>query len=281
MPARRSMPGWSPRSGSSTATGAKSAPAVPYDAATPLETTVEREAPPFDLVTHRQVSQALFRLIGGARRCRRGQDRAGRRLSAHRGRRSTAMAPTPARRRRCSLPRAHLVNARTLLAAIGDGSFDGDGQRACRRLGRLEGRGDRGRADARHLVREPLRPAVGAGRRCLGARAARIQFRLHDRGAGPGRDAFSPRAPMTMASSTGGPSISTRRRADLGAETTPRPPEKRDVLSFIPVPVSFAGMPSPRFWEMEDRKTEFADIDSTHHRHRQDPAHRVRAGLRQ
>ena len=59
---------------------------------------------------------------------------------------------------------------------------------------------------------------------------------------------------------------------DFGAETTPRPPEKREVLSFIPVPVSFAGMPSPRFWEMEDRKTEFADINLAYHRHRQDPA---------
>ena len=130
------MPGWSPRSGSSTATGAKSAPAVPYDAATPLETTVEREAPPFDLVTHRQVSQALFRLIGGladAAAVKTGLVGAYP-LTAAGARRLWRDAGTA---QALLLAAAHLVNARTLLAAIGDGSFDGDGQRACRRLGRL------------------------------------------------------------------------------------------------------------------------------------------------
>ncbi len=44
------------------------------------------------------------------------------------------------------------------------------------------------------------------------------------------------------------------------------PPELASVpevaLSFLPAPVSFAGMPSHRYWEMEDRKTEFADINA-------------------
>lgn len=31
-------------------------------------------------------------------------------------------------------------------------------------------------------------------------------------------------------------------------------------LSFIPAPVSFGGMPLPRYWEMENYKTEFADV---------------------
>lgn len=33
-------------------------------------------------------------------------------------------------------------------------------------------------------------------------------------------------------------------------------------LSFVPAPVSFGGMPSPRYWEMESRQIEFADIDA-------------------
>jgi hypothetical protein len=33
-------------------------------------------------------------------------------------------------------------------------------------------------------------------------------------------------------------------------------------LSFLPAPVSFAGMPSHRYWEFESRRTEFADIDA-------------------
>jgi hypothetical protein len=33
-------------------------------------------------------------------------------------------------------------------------------------------------------------------------------------------------------------------------------------LSFLPAPASYSGMPSPRYWEFESRKTEFADIDA-------------------
>ncbi|GAB4042329.1 hypothetical protein [Spirosoma litoris] len=35
-----------------------------------------------------------------------------------------------------------------------------------------------------------------------------------------------------------------------------------ECLSFIPAPVSFQGMPQPRFWEMEDGRTEFTKIDT-------------------
>jgi len=48
---------------------------------------------------------------------------------------------------------------------------------------------------------------------------------------------------------------------------SPRPgtsaqPEQIDITSFIPAAVTFAGMPNPRFWEMEDRQVEFADINA-------------------
>lgn len=45
-----------------------------------------------------------------------------------------------------------------------------------------------------------------------------------------------------------------------GAEPIAPVPVKETVLSFVPVPVSFGGMPLPRYWAMENRKTEFADI---------------------
>jgi hypothetical protein len=50
------------------------------------------------------------------------------------------------------------------------------------------------------------------------------------------------------------------RRKDGAAPTLPTVTETP--LSFLPAPVSFGGMPSPRYWEMENRKTEFADIDA-------------------
>jgi hypothetical protein len=39
-------------------------------------------------------------------------------------------------------------------------------------------------------------------------------------------------------------------------------PVMKKLLSFIPTSISFGGMPAPRYWEMEDRQTEFADIDA-------------------
>ena len=47
----------------------------------------------------------------------------------------------------------------------------------------------------------------------------------------------------------------------VGAPPAP-PPLDPTALSFIPAPVSFGGMPCPRYWELESRRTEFADIDS-------------------
>jgi hypothetical protein len=40
------------------------------------------------------------------------------------------------------------------------------------------------------------------------------------------------------------------------------PPPDEHLLSFLPAPASYSGMPSPRYWEFENRKTEFADIDA-------------------
>jgi hypothetical protein len=42
--------------------------------------------------------------------------------------------------------------------------------------------------------------------------------------------------------------------------TDAAPTEK--LVSFIPTNISFGGMPNARYWEMEDRKTDFGDIDT-------------------
>jgi hypothetical protein len=46
-----------------------------------------------------------------------------------------------------------------------------------------------------------------------------------------------------------------------GSAAVPTPPFVTP-LSFIPTPVSFGGMPSHRYWEMESRQIEFAEIDA-------------------
>ncbi|MFQ5448629.1 MAG: hypothetical protein ACE5FF_17005, partial [Saprospiraceae bacterium] len=47
---------------------------------------------------------------------------------------------------------------------------------------------------------------------------------------------------------------------DKPGEAIPAANEVTTQLSFLPAPVSFGGMPLPRYWEMENYKTEFAGI---------------------
>ncbi len=47
---------------------------------------------------------------------------------------------------------------------------------------------------------------------------------------------------------------------DRTGESIPAGAEVKTQLSFLPAPVSFGGMPLPRYWEMENYKTEFADV---------------------
>ena len=56
---------------------------------------------------------------------------------------------------------------------------------------------------------------------------------------------------------------------DVDTSSAPAPPghdgegePAEHALSFIPAPVTFSGMPNPRYWEIENRRTEFADIDA-------------------
>lgn len=37
--------------------------------------------------------------------------------------------------------------------------------------------------------------------------------------------------------------------------------ERSEVITFVPTPLQFGGMPNNRYWEMEDRKTDFGDIN--------------------
>lgn len=239
---------------------AKDGLAVPYDKATPLEATVEREPPPFDLVTHRQVNQALLRVIGPR------PD-----LPAIKAGLLLAYPLTEARiegyldddvRRALLLARVHLADARALLAAIGNGSFDAT-------VDSFAG----------------ISPTSAAAVKAAGASLAAWFAALYDLPAASAGDAWVPerleyRFDCTVAAPDQPETVLSAASYDdgeldwwafeiaaatphLGPETTPRPAEKRAALSFIPVPASFGGMPSPRFWEMEDRKVEFADINSS------------------
>jgi hypothetical protein len=50
----------------------------------------------------------------------------------------------------------------------------------------------------------------------------------------------------------------------VGDGDQPAPPEEEELAeltSFIPAPISFKGMPHPRFWQMEENQTDFGAID--------------------
>jgi hypothetical protein len=53
------------------------------------------------------------------------------------------------------------------------------------------------------------------------------------------------------------------RTATLGESSAVPLAPRESTLSMLPVPVSFAGMPSHRFWEMENRKVEFGALPYT------------------
>ena len=47
-------------------------------------------------------------------------------------------------------------------------------------------------------------------------------------------------------------------------ETAPTTPPDNEILSsFIPAPISFKGMPNPRFWQMEENQTDFGAISTS------------------
>jgi hypothetical protein len=232
-----------------------------YDSAVPLEVTVEREAIPFDLVTHRQVTQAFFRPLAErtdfpALRARylAAYPLADAAVEGHLGREGQQIL---------ALGRAHLLDAAAFLAEIASGA---------------------------HEARVDTFPFSGATRDVLkGAGTALGDWfrRFYALPEAPSDAAWEPprldyefacaaeaagEAPTVLVSNDYRQGhldwyafdVDDRPEAALAdvPGAPPAPAVTEQTLSFIPAPVSFAGMPSPRFWEMEDRRIEFADIDA-------------------
>ncbi|MEP7343630.1 MAG: hypothetical protein ABI877_00125 [Gemmatimonadaceae bacterium] len=58
--------------------------------------------------------------------------------------------------------------------------------------------------------------------------------------------------------------LDNRRPVLNDGETVPTtPPEEGELSSFIPAPISFKGMPHPRFWQMEENQTDFGAIGAS------------------
>lgn len=57
--------------------------------------------------------------------------------------------------------------------------------------------------------------------------------------------------------------LDSSRQLPLTSETSPNGLTMEELSSFIPAPVSFKGMPNPRFWAMEENQTNFGRIDTS------------------
>jgi hypothetical protein len=57
--------------------------------------------------------------------------------------------------------------------------------------------------------------------------------------------------------------INNRRRIHLEEEAESASGSTENFVSFIPAPISFKGMPHPRFWTMEESVTDFGNIDTS------------------
>lgn len=244
----------------------KGGPAKPYQPDVPLETRVEAEALPGDLVTHNQVTRYFFALIAGQARFS---------LMRTRYLDATAYALTPA-----AVEGAIDADAAAILSlAIGRTL---DGIKLLREIAA-------GTHDTRVDAFAGLDTGEKAALKEAGAKLLAWSRRLYRTAESAGDDAWAPRyleyqfacaAQPTDPSSTQTVLVADQYdqgrlewyafavdasspgaippRAPDGGTPTPGSP----ALSFIPAPVSFGGMPSHRYWEFESRKTEFAAIDA-------------------
>jgi hypothetical protein len=239
-------------------------PAVPYQRDVPLETRVESERVPADLMTHIQVTRYFFMLI-------RGQARAAMLRGLYLD--SGAYGLTEAAiegfvdtdaRQMLSLAAARTLDGAKLLTEIASGSHntrvDGfaglsDAERAA-----LKQAGVGLLAWFRRLYHEP----ATADEDAWAPRFLEYQF------ACAAQPPELPQSVLVADQYTQGRldwfsfDVDTGTPPAIPTPDTPPPPAPPDekTLSFIPAPVSFGGMPNPRYWEFENRKTEFADIDA-------------------
>jgi len=237
-------------------------PAVPYDKGVPLETRVEREPIPRDLALHIQVSRYFFALIASQ------PNRAaiGAHYRAHYPLTPAAVAghPDADAEAMFELAAAHVLDAGRLIKDIAGGlhtavvsSFglssqeESDLAQAAKDLALWF---SRLYAEPDETVKDAWAPSV-----------LEYQFACAVEAQGVPQTVLLADAYTTGHLDWHAFDIDARAGAALDPPeggTTTLPILEDKALSFLPAPVSFGGMPSHRYWEMENRRTEFADIDA-------------------
>jgi hypothetical protein len=237
---------------------------APYQPDVPLETRVEAEAVPHDLVAHVQVTRYFFALIGSQAR-----------VDLMRG---LYLAP----------------DAYALTQGAVDGAIDADGRAMLAlAIGRtLDGaKLLREIASGAHETRVDALPSLDAAERgtlkTAGTALLAWSRRLYRSPESETESAWEPRFleyqfACAAQDDAGNETVLVADQYEQGhldwfsfdvdssSTRAIAPPDApppvlaatAHALSFVPAPVSFSGMPSHRYWEFENRKTEFANIDA-------------------
>ena len=220
---------------------------LPYDGKTPLEARVEGEAVPFDLMLHMQAARVFERLLAHRGRGARLHDYIGLFVLDYDA--GVAGEGTSEARAMFDAGQSFLFDAAQLIAAVRDGSH----------ATRIAGFTGLTATESAQLVEagqllvswyertytQPTQPPAWRPDRldyhfdCVSGGEAVTPTADDHRGGDLDWHAFDVGSPV--ASGRTAPTVTA--------------------LSFLPTTVRFAGMPSPRYWEMEDGKTDFGRLD--------------------
>jgi hypothetical protein len=220
---------------------------LPYQSELPLETRAEREPVPFDLMLHIQASELFERLLQARHVAARLTDYSG--ALALDPAAGIAGQATPDSQALFAAGRRFLFDTSRLITMIRDGSHatlidSFDGITSTEKAALL----DAGTAFAAWFARTYSQPDSDPPT----WRPDRL-----DR-------AFECTAGQVTLSSTGlSEGTLDWYSFDAAIQTSPSaaPPGVSAALSFLPAAIQFPGMPCPRYWEMEDGKTNLTQLD--------------------
>jgi hypothetical protein len=217
----------------------------PYDNKMPLEARVEREAIPFDLMLHMQAARVFERLLRERGRAGRLHNYVG--LFALDYESSVSGAATPESQALFDLGQAFLFDAAQLIEAVRDGSH----------ATRIAGFPGLTTTESNELVEAGNLLLVWYERTYTEPTEAASAWR-------------PPRLDYHFACAAGATTFIADDHRGGNLEwhafdvdrSAPRDHQTPAIaISFLPTTVRFTGMPSPRYWEMEDSNTDFGRLD--------------------
>jgi hypothetical protein len=227
--------------------------AEPYDPATPMEVSVEREEVPFDLTLHMQAARVFERLLLAAGLPARLSDYVTQFPLDYTT--SVSGADTDDAASLFQTGQAFLFDSAQLIAAVRDG----------RHAGIAAGFAGLGPGDLNKLIDAGTALVDWYQRTYASVRATSAAW-LPDRLA-YGFGCIATGLGLTFRAQHFPGGALDWYAFDAAAVAAPplapaAPPAPEPVaLSFLPTSIRFSGMPSARYWEMEDSKTEFGHLD--------------------